>query len=480
MIPGSPGFPRPPAAVLAAALATVLLPSGLTAAERPAPPVASPDTLRLTLDDAVARALTAGIEMRIADADVRIAAGRVREAAADALPKIAGSVTYTRKFDSIFAGASGDTTIGPLFANSPFGAANTWDAQLSGSQVLLSRRVGAALAAARSFRKAAEDRRRETAAQVAYAARRAYLDAAFAGEVLAIARGSLELARRTERDVELLHRQGARAEYDLIRAQVDARNAEPPVVAAANQHATALLELRRILGLPLDQPVALTTLLRLDGDRVPVPDATGLGAPERAGVRAADHNVETYRKALSYEGAARWPDLVASATVSHQAFPSGGLPDRDQFRRAIQGSLKLDFPLVLGLRTFGSVARARAELRRAEAERDQLRRQVAVEAETARQEVWRTLAELRARRGTAALARRAHQIATVRYANGIATPLELSDARLQLQTSEVNEVQAIKDYLAALAGLEFALGRPVPTAPMPLDQLPTPVGDEVK
>jgi outer membrane protein TolC len=155
------------------------------------------------------------------------------------------------------------------------------------------------------------------------------------------------------------------------------------------------------------------------------------------------------------------------------------MPARDDFHRNLTGTLKLDFPLFLGFKTFGAVQRATAELRQAEYQREALLRQVGVEVERARQEVRRTLAELGARRGTAQLSEKAYKIATVRYANGIATPLELSDARLQLQTSEVNEVQAIKDYFAALAGLEFALGRDVPTAPLPLDQLPTPVEDEV-
>jgi outer membrane protein TolC len=52
----------------------------------------------------------------------------------------------------------------------------------------------------------------------------------------------------------------------------------------------------------------------------------------------------------------------------------------------------------------------------------------------------------------------------VRYANGIATALEVSDARLALQQASVNEAQATRDYLLAIAALERALGHPVPLA----------------
>ncbi|MDO8665813.1 MAG: TolC family protein, partial [Gemmatimonadales bacterium] len=53
-------------------------------------------------------------------------------------------------------------------------------------------------------------------------------------------------------------------------------------------------------------------------------------------------------------------------------------------------------------------------------------------------------------------------LASVRYANGIAVALEVSDARLAMQQSRVNEAQATRDYLLAIAGLERALGRTVP------------------
>ncbi|HEU5321504.1 MAG TPA: TolC family protein, partial [Methylomirabilota bacterium] len=78
---------------------------------------------------------------------------------------------------------------------------------------------------------------------------------------------------------------------------------------------------------------------------------------------------------------------------------------------------------------------------------------------------------LAARRETVRQAKRAQQLAGVRYANGMATQLEVSDARVLAQQAEVNEVQATRDYLVALAQLERALGRPVPVVRRPLEQV---------
>jgi outer membrane protein TolC len=201
----------------------------------------------------------------------------------------------------------------------------------------------------------------------------------------------------------------------------------------------------------------------------------------RAALRGADATVQARKQALSAEKWARWPKLTAQATISHQAYPTAAWPvHRDEFARAIDGSVRLEWPLFQGLRTFGTVERATAELRQAEAQREQSYENVALEARQARQEVERALATLAARRGTVQLATRAHHLATVRWKNGLSTQLEVSDARLQMQTAEVNEVAAYKDYRLSLLRLERATGMPLTLTNRSLDDLSTtlPVGGD--
>jgi len=450
---------------LAAVIGFLLAATPVEGAEAPAAAsgAAGGDTLRLTLDDAVRIALEHNPQVRIAAAQVRVADGQVKEAASAALPQLNASATYTRTFDSIFRGAAdAEGELAQLFRNSPFGSVHQWDVRVTGSQLLWSGgRVGAALSAARAYRRAAEAGRRQASEDVARDVRRAYLEAAYAARVVEIAEAGLARARDHLRDVTLLHREGARAEYDLIRAQVDARNEEPAVVAARNARDLALLELRRLLRLPAGTPLALATPLAFDGDRVPVPAELDFDPARRAALAQADADVEVRRHALRVERAARWPQLRAEGAVAHQAFPEDGTPERDIFRRNVTGSIAVELPLFLGGRTFGAVQRATAELRQAEARRDALRDAVDLEVERARQEAARTLAVLAARRGTVQLAERAYRLAGARYTNGLATQLELTDARVSLEAAEVNAVQAVKDYRVALVDLERALGRPL-------------------
>ena len=457
---------------VAAALACAA-PAAHAAAKVPAP---SPtDTLRLSIDDSVARALATSAGARAAMAAVKVADGQVREATSDALPQVTGAVSYNRKFDSIFRSAADDTSLGglaDLFSKSSFAAVHGWTADLTASQTLWSGKVGAGIAAARSVRKYALATRDEALADIAVNARAAYLEALSSAAVQSIAEEGLALSRAHLAQVKLFHAQGARSEYDLLQAQVDAANQEPAVVAARNASEQALIRLRQLLNLPAAQPLALTTALAFEPGQVPVLAADPGDGSVRAALRGADAMVSARRQAVSAEKWARWPRLAASATVSHQAFPDEAWPvHRNEFVRAIDGSLRLEWPLFQGGRTFGSVQRATAELRQAEAQRDQVYDDVAFAARQARQEVDRALATLAARRGTVQLAARAHHLATVRWRNGLSTQLEVSDARLQLQTAEVNEVTAIKDYRLALMRLERASGAPLTLANRSLDDL---------
>ena len=433
------------------------------------------DTLRLTLDTALRRALDQSFAMRLARADQAEANGQVREALSAALPQLTSSITYTRQFASIYQGLGGADTssLGKLFQNTPFGAPNLWNVQLQATQLLWAGgKVGAGLAAAKAVRQVAALNQAETAADVTFQVTQGYWNAALQDRLLAIAVENLDQARRQLRQVRLFRQAGTRAEYDLLRAQVDAANQEPAVVQAKNGRDLALLELKRLLNLPADQPVALETTLESPDATIPVLATDSLGAPERPGLAAADVTVTGREQLLKAARADHWPTLSVATTYNEQAFPQSVFPTGgDVFRRGWNGELKLSFPIFVGFRTEGRVEQARAAVLRAEAQRDQLRRQVELEVAQAKAEVAAARALLVARRETVRQAERAHYLAGVRYTNGMATQLEVSDARVASQQAAVNEVQATRDYLVALARLERALGRPVPVVRQPIEQL---------
>lgn len=470
-----------------------LLPAALAGQAHPA---ATRAPIRLTMQEAVRRALATGEEVRLAEAAHQQAHGQVTQAYSAALPELRANFTYTRTFASVFAGGGQtgpplppfepDTTaslgdriryledeypnalprgIGELFAATPFGRKNTYVASLTLTQTLFqSGKIGAGLRGARAYERAATAQLEETRQDVVFRVKQAYLNALFAQRLLDIAEGSRTLSDEQLRRVELSHRVGSSADYDLLRAQVESANQEPQVIAARNQRDLGMLELRRLVNIAPEQPVELDASILAASDSLPEVDfaAVQIDLASRAALEAAQAAVAFRRQAVRVYRADLFPALTFNMTFGAQAFPSGAFPSGGDFRRDWNASLTLSMPIFDGLRIRGQVAQARADLERAELELEQTREAVTIEVQQAQLELARARALVGARRQTVAWAARAHHLASVRYTNGIATALEVSDARLAMQQAQVNEAQATRDYLLSVAALERALGRPVP------------------
>src|SRR5690606_13443962 len=119
---------------------------------------------------------------------------------------------------------------------------------------------------------------------------------------------------------------------------------------------------------------------------------------------------------------------------------------------------QVSIPVFTGFRTSGEIQQANAELLQVELQRDQLREGLEVELEAALGEFEAARSQIEARRSTVEEARRTLELAELRFASGLATQLEISNARLLLEQARVNEAQALYNYLTALAQLERISG----------------------
>ena len=115
-----------------------------------------------------------------------------------------------------------------------------------------------------------------------------------------------------------------------------------------------------------------------------------------------------------------------------------------------------------GLRTKGNIDLAQANARVADIQLEQTRERVAREAERARAGVQRAGALYAAQRVNVAEADEAFRLASLRYARGVGTQLEVSDAQLALLTAQTNAARATFDVYLAAAELARSLGRPIP------------------
>jgi len=461
-----------PAAMLLAAPAAA---SGQTA-----------DTLCLSLTQAVERALGKSEEIATARARVSQADARVTQATAASLPQLTATLTYNRAIYSQFSALAGfagadtnsipsafdqtlparvryDTLSSLLMADFmaglakglPFGRANTYVSLVQVSQPLFAGgRISAARDMARRAQAASEHQLAETEADMVLQVRVAYLNVVLAQRLRAIAVDARRIAAEHLDQVELFRQAGTASQFDLLRARVDLENREPGVVLAENLARVAMLELKRLTNLPTDAPVTLTSTF--DTQPVEVDEGTLANLiAERPALLAAQEMVALRRAGLKSARGDWFPTLAAQANLAFYAYPTTVTPPGfSQWRKDWSLALAVSWPLFDGFARNGRIGEANAALSEATSQQAMLEEGMRVELSQAVGDYRTAVAQLRARQETSRLAQEAHDLADLRYQNGLATQLEVSDAALVLDQTRVNEVQGLADYVKALARLE--------------------------
>jgi outer membrane protein TolC len=452
------------------------------------------DTVVLTLPEAVARATTTSEEVQLARSQVDLADAQVRTVRSTILPQLSGNVGYTRTLASQFntggfslpdslkfepdslaslqervrylekhAPTAGLGGIGSLFGDLPFGRENSYTATLNGSQsVYAGGRFGAALKTAKYFREAAQFQMSEQLADIELSVRRAYYHALLATELQQISVAAVEQADRFLTQERLRERSGAASELDVLRAEVASANLRPQLVQAQNAAALALLDLRRLVNLPADQALKLATPLE-------VPSAAQLSEEavdsltlleNRASIEAAERQVLMRELGVRIAKGAFLPSATLRTNYGRFLYPAsvfdiGGIDWRTDWTV----SLTVDVPIFDGLRRQAEVDQARVELRQSQLQLAQLREGVRLQYEQALGERRRAAADIAARTQTVNQAQRVHDLTVLRYERGLATQLEVSDARLALLQARTNLAQALTDYYVAQATVRRTLGQ---------------------
>jgi len=459
---------------------------------------------RVSLEDAIRLADKTSEAVELARAAVTRANGQQWMARSASMPQLGASLSYGRTLASQFEGLAGsggpdtntfqslctpniDPTATPAerqaaldqartcqsggggidFQSVGFGAENSWTLGLQFSQnVLTFGRVSGQRAAANAGRRAADVELTAQRAQLVLDVTQAYYNAALASRLFDIAEASLgwneDVLRQTTRAREV----GSSSEFDLLRAQVARDNYVPVVLQRRSDRSIAMLRLKQILEIPLDDSVTLTTVIdsappsgleTAGGFAAARPDTS---ADARATVREAAENVRAMEGLRLAARAERYPAIAITSGYQRLSFPRGFAPDFGAGLENWTVGVSASVSLFSGGRTRGGELIADANLREAQARLKQAREFAALDSRVALSQLEQAEATWRASQGTAEQARRAYSIDEIRYREGISTQTDLTQSRLLVEQAMVNRAVAGRDL--AVARIRLALLKDLP------------------
>lgn len=455
------------------------------------------DTVALSLMDALGIAISESDEVILARSQIDLARTQVTAARSQALPQINGNVSYTRTLASPFessgisipdslkfepdstapildrirylernAPTAGLGGLGSLFGDLPFGQQHAYTGVISASQLLYSGgRTGAALKIAARYLEAAELNYTEERAAIELDVQNAYYQAVLAQEMEQIAAAAVQQSQEFLDQERLKFNAGVSSELEVLRAEVALENLRPQLVQASNGRDLATLNLKRLLNIPMNTGVVLTTnLITPAGSIDSLPNASAMASElsNRASLRAIEKQVAIRRQQISIARGAYLPSLNLDFRYGGQMFPNKVFDfSGTDFRKDVSAIVTLQIPIFSGFRRRAEYQQAQVELMRSELQLDQFREGLQLEYEQTRGERARAASSITARQRTVDQAARVYELTVLRYDQGLATQLEATDARLALLQARTNLVQALADFYIADAGVNRALGRSI-------------------
>jgi outer membrane protein len=423
------------------------------------------DTLRLSLSEAIARALESSPRLAAMEATQRAAGASARAARAAGLPSVDLSAGYSRYSD-----------VPDFVLTLPGGRAQTiapnipdaWRARTSVTVPLFTGwRIAGAADAALSERYAVGNDLAAVRADVVLEATTAYWNLRTQREAASVLREALAAYESHLVDARNRARVGLAAPNEVLAVEVERDRAELGRLQADGSAAVAEENLRGLLALPAR---VLVIAADLPGDTPAGPGSAASAAPAPDSLVTIALTTRPERKALAErmaaaearvrsERGARWPQLAAIAGYDY-ANPNRRLtPALAEWKETWDASVYLSLPLFDSGRISAATARARAQ---AEALRQQaidLDRRIRLEVTSRAIECRTAEAALAVSERALDSARENEKVTRDRYREGVAASSELLDAEVSSLRAALDRTDAQARRFMAQASLDRAVGR---------------------
>jgi outer membrane protein len=416
-----------------------------------------PATVVVTIDEAIAMALRQNPFHLATQEKVAQAKSQVRQAASGFLPTLnaQGSNTLDEKlfvleFPSMVPGQPPQR----------FSIDFTRDYQMAltfGLPLYAGGRLTAGYKQANYGLQASREAVRLSEQETVFNVKRAFYTYLLAREFASVAEESLALAEGFRDQVKNLFDVGMASKFELLLSEVQVTNLKPASIRAKNGIEVSALNLKMVLGLPLETPLEVKGELvspPLDPVTEAVIDEAQAQRPE---LRQLDYQRLMAGEMLKMARGASLPTLAIGGVYNLWS-------DKLNFQKAdwqnyYTISLSLSIPLFNGFDTLAKVGQSKAALREIEWNRKGLAEMISFEVKQAVLDRTQARETLTSQEKNVEQAREAVRIAELNYSEGLATNLDVLTAQVGLRQASTNYSQALYDCVISDAQLEKALGR---------------------
>ncbi|OIQ75141.1 putative efflux pump outer membrane protein TtgC precursor [mine drainage metagenome] len=305
---------------------------------------------------------------------------------------------------------------------------------------------------ARSMLMAAQSGDQAARQQIIYHALQAYDGVYTARAFKGVAGKALEASQSQVKTVDSLFRQGVVIKSDLLSAQVRLEDVKLQQDQAANMEAQAMDALHVVLGVPLNQPIALGPEVLVSMPEGNPTAWVGQAMERNPQIQALQHQIAAANGKIDVARADRYPQVGAMARFDTND-PNLGFESHGYTVGA-----QLNWTVFDGGVTRNAVDQAVAQRMELQAKLQSAQNQLGMQVQDAYRKALDASSQVKTRELAVTQAEEAARIVTRRYADGVGTLVEVQGAQAQLDKARADLIMAKQQVNMQRAALRLALG----------------------
>lgn len=416
---------------------------------------ASAGTMNLTLEKAIEIALAENPTIHVADKEIELKKLADTEAWQNLLPTVDATLSLT---DNILVaemvtgmgkfkmGVDGTlTAIGAASLNLPvFAPAVYQNMKLTKQDILL-----------------AQEKSRGSRLDLINQVTKAYYGALLSSDSYEVMKKSHNVAQQNYEVVNEKFKVGRVSEYDKISAEVQARNTNAAMISAQTGKTLALLQLKVLMGVTANVDIAIDDSLKAYESKLTLADAemTTEELSNNSSLRQLDQNMTLLERSQKILRTNFMPTVALQLTGQYQSYANNNW---NVFGYSFSPSSTLSIAVsvpIFHATTWTKLKSNKVQIAQLEDTRLNTRRQLSLAAESYKQNMASTMAQVESNSEAVKQAEKAVMIAEKRYEIGGGTILELNQSEIAQTQAELTYVQSIYNYLTNKADLDYTLGR---------------------
>ncbi len=411
--------------------------------------------LSLTRNECIRIALTNNPTIKVADMEITRADYTKKETLAQLFPNINFSASYQRAVEL----QTISMNMGGTSQKLKMGSDNNWNLGFSASMPLVAPQLWKSLQISDLQILANAEQARASKLDMVDQVNRAYY-------ALLLARSSMQVIKRNYNqavvNADIFRKrflQGTATEYDTLRTAVQIRNIEPELLQADIAMKQARLQLKVLLGLPVDAIVETNATLEelrveMHSHTLVYPELTG-----NAQLRSINLQDSIMAETARLRKRAFLPTLSASFSYTWNSLSNGNALRNLDFNPYSVVGLQLSVPIFSGGSRYFGLRSAELQRKEVSLQRENLISSLQMQVELTLDNINREANQIGASEQGMKQAAKAYDIMQRSFELGAASWLDLRDSELANTSAQLNYYQAIYNYLVSVSQLDLLLGR---------------------